>query len=406
MNIFYKAYCRLYQLCFKIALPFLPYRKPIILDSEDAIIDVLKEKSINSVLIATGKGIVNAGLLSPLTDILDNSDIRYVIYDGTVPNPTIDNIEKARKIYIDNKLCGIIAIGGGSVLDLAKIVGARVVKPNKNVNQMKGLLKIRKKIPLLIAVPTTSGTGSEVTIAAVITDNKTHHKYPINDFCLIPEYAVLDYRNTLGLPKSITSTTGMDALTHAVEAYVSNTRTKETKKMSLTAIKLIVENITVCYHNPDNKEARKNMLYASHYAGIAFTKAYVGYVHAIAHALGGKYNIAHGLANAIILPIILEEYGPSVYKKIKEIAIYSGLATNDDSPKIATEKFIKWIYAANKEMDIPINIASIKEKDIDEIASFAIKEANPLYPVPKLMNKNEIKRIIYKIKFKNEKTID
>lgn len=406
MNVFYKAYCRLYQLCFKIALPFLPYRKPIILDSEEAIIGVLKEKNINSVLIATGKGIVNAGLLSPLTAILDNNNIRYVIYDGTVPNPTIDNIEEARKIYIGNKLCGIIAIGGGSVLDLAKIVGARVAKPNKSVSQMKGQLKIRKKIPLLIAIPTTSGTGSEVTIAAVITDSKTHHKYPINDFCLIPEYAVLDYRNTLGLPKSITSTTGMDALTHAVEAYISNTRTKETKKMSLTAIKQIVENIKICYHNPDNKEARKNMLYASHYAGIAFTKAYVGYVHAIAHALGGKYNIAHGLANAIILPIMLEEYGSSVYKKIKEIAVYSGLAFNNDSPKIATKKFIDWIYAANKEMDISINIASIEEKDIDEIASFAVKEANPLYPVPKLMSKNEIKQVIYKIKFKNEKTID
>lgn len=400
MNIFNKAYCRFYQLCFKIALPFLPYRKPIILDSEDAIISVLKEKNINSVLIATGKGIINTGLLNPLITILDNNDIKYVIYDGTVPNPTITNIEDARKIYIDNKLCGIIAIGGGSVLDLAKIVGARVARPNKNVIQMKGLLKIRKKTPLLIAIPTTSGTGSEVTIAAVITDDKTHHKYPINDFCLIPEYAVLDYRNTLGLPPFITATTGMDALTHAVEAYISNTRTKETKKMSLIATKLIVENIKICYHSPDNKEARRNMLYASHYAGIAFTKAYVGYVHAIAHALGGKYNIAHGLANAIILPIMLDEYGSSVYKKIKSLAVYSGLANKEDSPKIATKKFINWIYKTNKEMNIPLCIESIDEKDIDEIASFAIKEANPLYPVPKLMTKKDIKKVVHIIKNK------
>lgn len=400
MNIFYKTYCRFYQLCFKLALPFLPYKKPVILDSEEEIINVLKTKNINSVLIATGKGIVNARLLSPLTNILNNNQIKYVIYDGTIPNPTIDNIEEAREIYLKINSEGIIAIGGGSVLDLAKIVGARIAKPNKSVHQMKGLLKIRKKTPLIIAIPTTSGTGSEVTIAAVITDSKNHHKYPINDFCLIPEYAVLDYRNTLNLPKFITATTGMDALTHAVEAYISNTRTKETKKMSLMATKLIIENIKICYHDPNNIEARRNMLYASHYAGIAFTKAYVGYVHAIAHALGGKYNIAHGYANAIILPIMLEEYGSSIYKKIKSLAVYVGLATKEDSPKLATTKFIDWIYKANKEMEIPSNIDNIEEKDIDEIASFAIKEANPLYPVPKLMDKERIKEVIKTIKNK------
>lgn len=400
MNIFYKAYCRIYQFCFKLALPLLPYRKPIILDSEEEIIEVLKKEKINSVLVATGKGIVDAGLLTPLTQILDSAKIRYLVYDGTVPNPTIDNVEEARKVYVDNNLEAIIAIGGGSVLDLAKVAGARVVNPKKPVHKMKGLLKIRKKLPPLFAIPTTSGTGSEVTIAAVITDSKTHHKYPINDFCLIPHYAVLDYRNTLGLPKSITSTTGMDALTHAVEAYIGNTRTKETKKMSLEATKLIVENIKVCYHHPENEEARRNMLYASHYAGIAFTKAYVGYVHAIAHTLGGKYNIAHGLANAIILPIMLEEYGSSVYKKIKELAVYSGIALESDTKEEATRKFINWIYDANKEMGIPVNIDLIEEKDIDELTSFALKEGNPLYPVPKLMGRKEIKAMYYKIKNK------
>lgn len=400
MNIFYKAFCRIYQFCFKLALPVLPYRKPVILDSEEEIVDVLKKENINKIMVATGQGIVKAGLLQPLLRILDKASIEYVVYDGTVPNPTINNIEEARKLYLENNLEGIVALGGGSVLDLAKVVLARVVKPKKSVQKMKGLLKINKKIPLLIAIPTTAGTGSEVTIAAVITDSDTHHKYPINDFCLIPHYAVLDYKTTLGLPPFITATTGMDALTHAVEAFIGNTRTKETKRMALEATRLIVQNLKECYHNPINEEARRNMLYASHYAGIAFTKSYVGYVHAIAHTLGGKYNIAHGLANAVILPIMLEEYGSSVYKKIKDLAVYAGIAKKEDSKELATNKFINWIYEANKEMGIPLNIKDINESDIDELAVLASKEGNPLYPVPKLMGIKQLKQMYYKIKNK------
>ncbi len=400
MNIFYKAYCRTYQFFFKIALPFLPYRKPIILDKEDEIIDVLIKEKVQKILVVTDQGLVKAGLLKMLTDIFDEKKVDYVVYDDVIPNPTIAKVEEAREFYLANNCKGIVALGGGSVLDLAKIVLARIVRPKKPVKKMKGLLKIRKRLPLLIAIPTTSGTGSEVTIAAVISDQETHHKYPINDFCLIPHYAVLDYRNTLGLPPSITSTTGMDALTHAIEAYIGNTRTKETKKMSLEAVRLIIQNLKECYVNPKNEEARRNMLYASHYAGIAFTKAYVGYVHAIAHTLGGKYNIAHGLANAIILPIMLEEYGSSIYKKMKELAVYAGLAQKEDLACDACNKLISWIYEANKNMNIPLNISSIKEEDIDELVTFALQEGNPLYPVPQLMGRKEMKAMYYKIKNK------
>lgn len=400
MNIIKKIYCRIFQFCFKIVLPFLPYRNPIILNEMDEIPNVLIDKKINNILIVTDEGIVRAGIVSLLVKVLDDKKINYHIYDRTVANPTISNVEDARKIYLDNKLEGIVAIGGGSALDLAKVVGARIVKPNKPVNKMKGLLKINKKLPLLIAIPTTSGTGSEVTLAAVITDEKTHHKYPINDFCLIPHYAVLDYKNTLGLPKHITSTTGMDALTHAVEAYIGRSTTKETRKMSLEAVRLIVENIEECYVNPKNMDARKNMLYAAHYAGIAFSKSYVGYVHAIAHTLGGKYNVPHGLANAIILPIMLEEYGEIIYKKLKDLAVYSKISSEDENEKDAANKFITWIYNVNKKMDIPLNIDLIKEEDLDELIEYALKEANPLYPVPLLMDKEEFKYIYLRIKGK------
>lgn len=398
MNIFKRVYCRAFQFIMKCAIPFMPYRKPIILKSQEDIPVILKEKGINSILIATDKGIVRAGLLTNLCDILDKNNIKYVVYDETVPNPTSDNVEDARKIYLDNNLQGIIALGGGSAMDLAKTVGARIVRPNKSIQKMKGLLHICKRLPLLVAIPTTAGTGSEVTIAAVITDSKTHHKYPINDFSLIPHYAVLDYKVTLGLPKHITSTTGMDALTHAVEAYIGKTRTKETKKMALEATKLIIENIKICYDDPTNAKARENMLIASHYAGIAFTKSYVGYVHAIAHSLGGKYGVPHGLANAIILPKMLEVYGKSIYKKLAVLAVNSGIANIADEYEIAAKKFIKWIYDANKEMNIPSHIDCIKDEDIYELAILASKEANPLYPVPVLMDSFELESVYKLIK--------
>ncbi len=398
MNFFKKIYCRLYQFCFKIILPFLPYKKPGILTTEKDIINVLNKHKITSVLIVTGKRVAKTRILTKLTEELNLANIKYIVYDDTVPNPTISNVEEAYKVYMDNSLQGIIGLGGGSNMDLSKIVGAKVARPKKTVEKMKGILKINKKIPLLIAIPTTAGSGSEVTITAVISNQETHHKYTINDFCLIPKYAVLDYNNTIELPPIITATTGMDALTHAIEAYLNNTRTKETKKMSLEATKLIVENLKECYINPTNIEARKNMLYASYYAGISFTKAYVGYVHAVAHTLGGQYNIAHGLANAVILPIMLEEYGFSIYKKMKQLAVYSNIANIEDEPKKACEKLISWIYKINEELNIPKNIKEIKEEDIDTLVNYAYKEANPLYPVPKLMGKQQLKSIYLKVK--------
>ena len=397
MNVFYKSYCRVYQFIFKCSIPALPYRKPEILDDQDKIGVKLNELNINRVLIVTDKGIVKVGLLDYLLNCLKEKSIETYVYDGTVPNPTSDNVEEARNLYLENNCGAIIALGGGSPIDLAKAVGARIVKPNKSLYKMKGLFKVCKKLPPLFVIPTTAGTGSETTVTSVITDSNTHHKYLINDFSLIPHYAVLDYKVTLGLPPHITSTTGMDALTHAIEAFIGNTRTNETKKMSMEATKLIVSSLKTCYSDPTNAEARTNMLYASHYAGIAFTKAYVGYVHAIAHTLGGKYGVAHGLANSVILPVMLEAYGEKIYKKLAVLSRYSGLANEKDSDEIASKNFINWIKEANKEMNIPSVIEQVKAEDIDEMVETALKEGNPLYPVPVLMGKEEFKRIYLSI---------
>lgn len=379
-------------------MPMLPYREPITLDSVLDIKSVLKSNNINRVLIVTDKGIRGLGLTEKLEADLKNEEIFFSVYDNTVPNPTIDCIEEAVQQYIAEECEGIIAFGGGSVMDCAKVVGARIVKPNQPVEKMKGLLKVNKKLPLLIAIPTTAGTGSETTIAAVITDSKTHHKYPINDFNLIPHYAVLDASLTIGLPKGLTATTGMDALTHAIEAYIGGSTTKKTRAAALEACKLIFENLPKAYANGKDKVARQNMLRASYLAGVAFTRSYVGYVHAVAHSLGGKYGIAHGLANAVILPYVLNEFGSSAARKLKEIAVHIGITDENTSDKVAANKLINKITELNNSMQIPNKLEGIKDKDIKELAVLADKEANPLYPVPKLMSAKELEEIYYLVK--------
>ena len=398
MNIFKKIYYRTYQGVFKLAIPFLPYREPDILESDEEVVSVLKEKNIKSVLFVADKGVKNLGLTVSLEEKLQNSNINVAIYDGTVPNPTTSNVEDALKIYKENGCEALIAFGGGSVMDCAKGVGARVARPNKTLKQMKGVMKVNKKLPLLIAVPTTAGTGSETTLAAVITDSETRHKYAINDFPLIPKYALLKPELTVGLPKHITSTTGMDALTHAIEAYIGRSTTKQTRKCALEAVKDIFKYLPVAYENGGNLEARKKMLVAAYNAGLAFTKSYVGYVHAIAHTLGGKYNIAHGLANAIILPYVLKAYGKKVYKKLWKMGIYAGLFDRNTNIEDGAKLFIQKIEEMNKIMNIPKKIEGINEKDISLLAKTAEKEANPLYPVPVLWTNKDLEKIYHEIR--------
>lgn len=393
MNIFRKFYCRTYQQIFHIAIPFMPYREPKILENMDEVVKILKKEKIDKVMLATDKSIRGLGLTKELEDALTRANLSYVVYDDILPNPTIDMVEEGLKIYLKNNCKAMIAFGGGSVMDCAKVILARVAKPKKSVQKMKGLLKIRKKLHPLFAVPTTAGTGSETTLAAVITDGKSHYKYAINDFSLIPKYAVLDYRTTLNLPKFITATTGMDALTHAVEAYIGKSTTKKTRRMAEDAVKLIVKNLKLAYDEPHNEEARKNMLRASFYAGVAFTISYVGYVHAIAHSLGGQYGVAHGFANAVILPHVLKRYGKSAQKKLSKLAKISMIADEKDDDKTASEKMIKHIESLNSYFEIPTKIKELKAEDIPGLALKADKEANPLYPVPKLFNRRELEEI-------------
>lgn len=398
MNFFKKLFCRTFQVVFRIAIPILPYREPKILKNNSELTKVLLDNAVKNILLVTDAGLTKLGLYTELVKEIKSAQINVVIYDKTVANPTTKNVDEALSLYKNNNCNAIIAFGGGSPMDCAKATGARVARPNKPLSKMKGILKVNKKIPLLIAVPTTAGTGSETTLAAVITDSETRHKYAINDFPLIPRYAMLDPNLTVGLPPFVTATTGMDALTHAIEAYIGRSTTKKTRADALKATKLVFENLYTAYTDGKNIKARENMLIAAYHAGLAFTKSYVGYVHAVAHSLGGKYNVAHGLANAIILPYVLKMYGQKIYKKLWHMGVYAGLFDKSTSYEVGAKMFIEKIEDLNKSMNIGTRIDEIQKEDIPTLARTAEKEANPLYPVPVLYTAKQLEKIYYEVK--------
>jgi alcohol dehydrogenase class IV len=359
--------------------------------------ELIKSKGIGNILVVTDKGLTGLGLLDGLYEELEKAGVKYTVFDGVQPNPTIDNIEACKDEYFRHSCEAVIAFGGGSPMDCAKMAAARVTNPSIPVKKMRGLLKIRKPLPPLFAVPTTAGTGSEVTLAAVFSDPATHEKSPATDPKLRPGYAVLDPELTVGLPPHITSTTGMDALTHAVEAYIGRCNVGNTEEYAKKAIKLIFDNIKTAYEDGKNIEARGNMLKASFYAGMAFTRAYVGYVHAIGHNIGGVYGVPHGLAMAVILPHVLDYYGIYAYDRLADLADVAGLETAGLSTAAKAQLFVAKIREMNKEMNIPEHIDGILEKDISTIAQRALKEGNPQYPVPRLMGFDECVELIKRI---------
>ncbi|MDO5785963.1 MAG: iron-containing alcohol dehydrogenase [Eubacteriales bacterium] len=395
MNICKKIYCRTFQTALRAALPVLPYRKPKLLKSTSCLPVLFRQKNIQRVLLITDASIRGFGITKPLEKAFRSSGIYCFVYDRTVANPTSDNVEEARMLYLKNSCQAVIGLGGGSSIDCAKAVGARIAKPKQQLADMEGILKVHKRLPMLVAIPTTAGTGSEATLAAVITDSKTRHKYPINDFPLIPHYVVLDPEVTRSLPKSVTATTGMDALTHAVEAYIGRSTTAETRADAIKSVQLIFHYIDRAYQDGNDMKARSNMLRAAYLAGSAFSKSYVGYVHAVAHSLGGRYNIPHGLANAILLPHVLEAYGTAAHKKLAELAAAVGIHASFEQQ--AAEEFIQAIRDMKLRLHIPDVIPEIQAEDVPALARIAAKEGNPLYPVPVLMDAKALEQFYYAV---------
>lgn len=384
----------------KVASGILPFPVPALLTGAGSVgqlAENIRAKGVKHVLVVTDKVLMDLKLPEVLFASLKDHGVNYTVFSDVNPNPTIENVEAGRKIYKAAKCDGIVAFGGGSPIDCAKIIGARVSNPYFSVRMMKGMFKVFLPIPPLFAVPTTAGTGSETTVAAVITDAATHEKFAINDLKLVPKIAVLDPELMVGLPPHITSTTGMDALTHAVEAYIGLNGSQFTDENAETATKLIFENLEEAYRNGSNLEARNNMALASFYAGSAFTRAYVGYVHAIAHNMGGLYGVPHGLANAIILPYVLEFCRKDAEKKLAGLAIAGGIGTKAEPVEALSYRFIEKIKTLNKNMGIPTFIKELQEKDIPLIAKRALDEAHPDYPVPTIMTREECEALIRKL---------
>lgn len=396
MKTIKKIYCRTFQTAFKIAGPILPYKDPQIIYNVEETYKILENKTHKKPVLVTDKILSSTEAFKLLEQSLKNKGVNYILFDETVPNPTSYLVEKVVRIYNENNCDCFIAFGGGSPMDCAKAAAARIARPKRTLQQLSGLIRICKKLPTVIAIPTTAGTGSETTPTAVITDAKTRHKYTMNDFVLIPAHCVLDYRTTRSLPQHIAATTGVDALTHAVEAYIGRTTYKKTRKDCENAVKLIFGNIEKAVFEKE-ETALENMLIASHKAGRAFSRSYVGYIHAVSHSLSGKYNMPHGLTNAVIMPWVLEKYGNKVYNKLAKLALVAGIG-NKGMPKDKLAKlFIEEIRKLNKKLGIPQKLEGIKAEDIPEMAKYADKEGNPLYPVPILWDAKELEQIYYDV---------
>ena len=399
MSAIQTAYYRSFQAVFNIGARLLPWRRPIPVSgpgSVGKIPELLKKEGVKKAMLVTGPT-VGRKLAPKILAALDGAGIACTVFAEVEANPSVNTVNKIQKLYLESGCEGFIAVGGGSPMDAAKAAAARVVRPHTPVGKMAGLLKVMKKLPPFLAVPTTAGTGSETTIAAVITDTETHHKYALMDLHLVPKYAILDPEMTRELPPKITATTGMDALTHAVEAYVCWTyNTKESLRLAEEAVCGIFKYLERAYRDGSDMEARTEMLIAAYKAGFAFTRAGVGNVHAIAHTLGGLYNTPHGLANAVILPIVLEDYGEVVYPKLAHLAELTGLKT-DGTVEEKAKAFIAEIRAMNARMEIPTGFDHIKEEDIPQMIEWALAEANPVYPVPVVYDEARCEKVIRRI---------
>ena len=375
------------------------YMQPKMIKGEHALldlVDVLKEKHLTHYMIVTTPGFIKRGTLQSFFEALTQNDIQYSIFHDVKPDPEISDVEKLKEMFIKDGCQALIAIGGGSVIDCSKAALACVQMKNLDVKTVLHTGRVSKQLPLLIAVPTTAGTGSEVTAGAVITDPIKKRKYALSHLFLIPKYALLDASLLTSLPAKMTAYSGMDALTHAIEAYINCFNNRKTNEYALCAIKSIFQYLVPSFEDGLNMQYRLELLEASYNAGVAISNNYVGYVHAIAHGIGGMYHLQHGMINAIILPIVLEEYGGAVVGKLAKIADVVGITGATDQDK--SKQFIQKLKDLNQIFSIPTSIPEIQEEDIHYLATGAEKEGNPTYPTPVTWNVAQFEKVIRKIK--------
>jgi len=351
------------------------------------------------VMIVTDAVLVKLGLVEPLRQVLAGQGIDVAVHDGITPDPTYPVLEAGCAAVRAHRSEAILAVGGGSSIDAAKVIGAMAVT-GKSPARLVGMLKVSKPMLPLFAIPTTAGTGSEVTVAAVVTDPVKHTKAVVIDPKIVPLAAALDPSLMKGMPKPITAATGMDALTHAVEAYTNRWPHAETPFHCRAAVRMVFSNLERACANGEDLEAREAMALASFYAGLAFTKAYVGYVHAFSHKIGGIYGVPHGLGNAVTLPYVLDflKDAPYARDRLAELAVAIGAGAESESKADLAQRFVDRVRALNRAIGIPEKMPSLKAADLPEIARAAMVEAYRDYPpVPKVMRLEEAQALLQRM---------
>lgn len=388
---------RIRQWIFSRALRLLEHKTPQLhsgCGSLSHLPELLTADRATRVLLVTTQGFVRRGTAQILSEQLRTAGVSVTLFAKVLPDPDIACVESGVESYRAGSCSAIVALGGGSVMDCAKLIGARISRPGRTIRRMRGYLRIRRRLPPLYAIPTTAGTGSEATAAAVVTDtvNGRHEKYAVADLCLTPRRAILDPELTVGLSAELTATTGMDALTHAIEAYTNHFASRHVRRNATEAVRLIFENLPAACRRGNDLPARTNLLRASYLAGLAFNSNFVGYVHALAHGIGALYGIPHGLANAILLPAVLQEYGKSVEKPLAALADAIGVSGETRTEKADAVK--NAIRSLCRELSIPSSVGELKKEDLELLAARALHEANPAYPVPEIFGKEQLLHIL------------
>ena len=396
-NKFKKFFIRIYQYIFAFISHFVLFKHSKELGSLEEIATKYKENNKKKVFIALTNHFRKSDEIVPLLNKLKELNIDYFLYVISIKNPTKDDCLIAKKAYLDNNCDSLLAIGGGSIIDLTKALGILITN-KKEIEHYKGLFKVRKNIPFFIAIPTTCGTGSETTMVSVITSNEK--KYAIDSNKITPSYTYLGSDFIKDLPPQMVAETAMDALTHALEGYLNVPGFKKYDEIALEAIFMIFENIIPAYNN--DEIAKTKLLKASYLAGKVFNSKYVGNVHALSHALSATYDLAHGKTNAIILPFVLETYlfDKKCNKKMLELSIKLKLTSNNKD-KEGGKKFVDYIKNLLKELNIPSSIKEIKLEDLEKLSKHAYKEAVPAYPTPVIYSLSEFYAMYINLKEKN-----
>ncbi|MBB3047606.1 alcohol dehydrogenase class IV [Litorivivens lipolytica] len=366
--------------------------------SSSALMQAIGNFGHQRVLVVTDKMLVELGLVKQVTASLAEQGIDTVIYDGVLPDPDFGQVNAGIASCKQNRCDAVLAIGGGSALDAAKVIAICSGSDQEPAN-IVGYFNVKSRGLPIYCVPTTAGTGSEATMVSVVTDAQAETKCFIVDPKLVPDAVALDADLMLKLPAPITAATGMDALTHAIESALSREASEDTLRKSLAAARIIFQNLESAVADGGNRSAREAMALASYYAGSAFTIANVGYVHGMAHQLGALCHLPHGLANALFLPHVLDFYRDTCAPQMARISKSAGIGSANDSDDILAEKLVERVKELSQAIGIPTHADVLKPDQVATIAARAMKESHGLYgyPVPKYMRGEECEAIVRKI---------